>query len=318
MRCYEIGFAKELIVLRTDLSNCFHNPSVINPVHLNATLNERPTEWTYHPLINMSMIIDNALNSCDAPAYNTISSFHPGDKMADNALVELLRTDGSSGFAHWRESHKDATANLVNADLTGLDLRKIDLYGANLERANLTDADIRGASFAFTNLTCARLNNVVGDAADFSFARLTKADCRSASFTECTFECATAEGVILDDATLTSSSFSGTILRYATLRRARLREANLTQTDLRYATITDVDLAGAVLIDTDLACAKWDGRDPDDLWHTLARAKIRSHVVTTRSALEAKSGMFFVQSPGRIETKSSAPRTLFGRRIHHL
>jgi uncharacterized protein YjbI with pentapeptide repeats len=59
-----------------------------------------------------------------------------------------------------------ARADLKEADLSGVELRRTNLSGANLERANLFEADLQGADLRKANLINATLDNCNLAAAD--------------------------------------------------------------------------------------------------------------------------------------------------------
>ncbi|QDV18121.1 Secreted effector protein PipB [Gimesia panareensis] len=121
--------------------------------------------------------------------------------MANPEHVELVR-QGANAISRWQLKNGKKTLDLSGANLRGVDLydarlQKADLGGANLNRANLSCADLSGA-------------NLVG-------ANLSEAD-------------------------LMSACFSG-----AELCGADLREANLSHTDFGWADLTDANLNGAIV-----------------------------------------------------------------------
>ena len=56
----------------------------------------------------------------------------------------------------------------VRANLTGADLRGMDLAHAWLAYADLTDADLTGANLAYADLTCCRLHGTILTEADMT------------------------------------------------------------------------------------------------------------------------------------------------------
>ena len=108
------------------------------------------------------------------------------------------------------------------ANLTGADLRHVNLYYANLTGADLTGADLWCANLSDANLHC---------------ANLTGANLRRANLT----------GADLKDANLKDANLVG----------ADLRSANLTGANLTGANITGADLGGANLTNAILPDISW-------------------------------------------------------------
>ena len=67
---------------------------------------------------------------------------------------------------------KDGNANLVGANLRGVDLKNANLRGANLRNADLKDADLRGANLTGADLSNADLRNANLRGADLSNANI--------------------------------------------------------------------------------------------------------------------------------------------------
>lgn len=112
-------------------------------------------------------------------------------------------------------------ANLINADLSCVDLSYTNLRAANLMGINLSDSNLHNA-----DLTCA----------DLRYANLTDAD--------------------LTDVDLTCANLEGTNLTDADLRNANLKYTNLRCTDLTSANLENVDLWNANLINSKLVGIK--------------------------------------------------------------
>jgi uncharacterized protein YjbI with pentapeptide repeats len=128
-------------------------------------------------------------------------------------------------------------ANLTGADLTGADLRDASLAGATMIGANLTDADLSGASL---------------DGAQLSDAVLAKASLRGASLNGADLVGAGMEGADLSEAELEAAVLENAVLRGASLVGARATDAVLVHADLSGALLRDgvfdgVDFSGAVL-----------------------------------------------------------------------
>lgn len=164
------------------------------------------------------------------------------------------------------------TANLVFADLHGLNLSGADLASAVMSSANLTASDLSGA-----NVTSADLSNT-----DLSSANLTSANLTGAYLTQAKFGGADLGGAMLSGATLASVSSGGITGTPASLPTnwtltdgyllgpqdllagANLANVDLTGADLAGANLTGADLSGAnlasvVLTNATLASANLSG-----------------------------------------------------------
>lgn len=113
----------------------------------------------------------------------------------------------------------------VRADLSGADLRWVDLSEkclscANLSGANLCDANLRGTNLSDANLRGANLSFVNLSGADLGYADLSDANLYHAD---------------LSGANLNYADFSGTNLGGADLDHADLSGANLSGADLDYS-----------------------------------------------------------------------------------
>lgn len=87
--------------------------------------------------------------------------------MADEAQVALLK-EGPQVWNAWRADQPDATVDLSNGALRGLDLTGADLLGADLQRADLRGAVLKGANLAGARLEGANLFKAILDETDLS------------------------------------------------------------------------------------------------------------------------------------------------------
>lgn len=138
---------------------------------------------------------------------------------------------------HWLNKDCD-NWEYMKANLSGFDLRGVDLCDSNLSGADLSYADIRYAKFNGIDLHNARLR-----------------------------------GVNLYGAILHGANLSGADLRDATLYDADLNSANLICADLRCANLCCASLYGANLHSADLRCANIYGANMCDV--NLDNVKIR-------------------------------------------
>lgn len=174
-------------------------------------------------------------------------------------------------------------------DLSGKDLRNVDLHGLSLSgddmsRVDLRGANLRGTRFSGVDLTDARL-----DGADLTGAEFSGADIRGVSWTGAILTDTKFEGVTIDSAMVHSGmlrhmlancsgcdmhaldlrglDLSGVHLEGADLSGADLRGANLS-----HAILDGVDLKNSRLDDTDLTDAQLNGCELTGV--DLRRAKI--------------------------------------------
>lgn len=147
---------------------------------------------------------------------------------------------------------------LVNADLSGANLKGATLKKAVLDGTKLSEAELSGADLSHASL--------VG--ADLTSAELARATMKWANFSEAK----------LKDAHLFRADLSNAVLSYADLRRAPLFKSNLSRADLRGADLEGAYLFEAVLSEANLKGAnlvKADLREADLRGFYLARAKLR-------------------------------------------
>jgi hypothetical protein len=138
--------------------------------------------------------------------------------MANKEHLRIL-TKGVAVWNKWREDNPNEIPDMVQADLSGVNLRGANLRGANLRGANLGVAFRRSANLSDSNLT----------GADLKGANLKGADLRSAN------------------------------LRIAYLSRADLRGASFDYADISHADLIEADLSSATLTGTNLTGAKMAG-----------------------------------------------------------
>ncbi len=99
--------------------------------------------------------------------------------MANDEQIELLK-QGTQAWNAWRAKHTEASVDLSDGALRGLDLRHADLSGADLRRA-----DLRGANLSNAKLVGARLEGANLFKATIEGADLNEADLRGVQFLQC-------------------------------------------------------------------------------------------------------------------------------------
>ena len=92
--------------------------------------------------------------------------------MTNKEHIEILK-NGAKAWNEWRKQNPETRPDLYEADLSGADLRVVDLRGANLSRADLSGANLLLANLCGANLTEADLRGVHFNAAILDGADLT-------------------------------------------------------------------------------------------------------------------------------------------------
>jgi uncharacterized protein YjbI with pentapeptide repeats len=202
--------------------------------------------------------------------------------MADDDHIAQLKK-GVVAWNAWLDENRNILPDLSGADLRGVDLREAHLIGKNLSRADLSVADLRevhldwadlsgarlnganlsGANLIKANLRGARLNGANLSGADLSHAllngaRLNGANVSGANFHEADLSVADLRAN-LNRADLSGARLNGANLSWADLSGARLNGANLSGANLSVADLRRVDLSGADLREANLREARLEG-----------------------------------------------------------
>lgn len=133
-------------------------------------------------------------------------------------------------------------ARLVGANLSSTQLISSDLQKAILEDAIFTGADISDAKLMEADMYAAQLGRVSAIGTQLSYANLTNTNWQGADLSE----------AYLDHANLTNANFSaarlaGAVLRSANMKNANLRNADISRADLRGANLDGADFQGTTL-----------------------------------------------------------------------
>ena len=179
-------------------------------------------------------------------------------------------------------------ANLREANLSGLQLVKADMFGAqgqgavfrgtNLDGAELDAGDFSGAMFQSASLRQkASLDTGKFVGASFHSAKMQGAFCYGSDFTDASFARSSLQGANFRGATLQNSDFTGANLRGACLSQADLSGAKLISTQVVNTDLRGANLSGIVAPDTQLwkATLYADECEPLD-GPTVSRTSIES------------------------------------------
>ncbi|WP_083566913.1 pentapeptide repeat-containing protein [Hyphomicrobium sp. CS1GBMeth3] len=227
-----------------------------------------------------------------------------------------------------------ARPDLVELNLTRMDLAELDFKRARLDKADLYGAELSRANFSECSLIGVRLNRATITAADFSGADLTdaqilrpttftslevvtaeapkfkgaklvrirsdgwldRADFTGADLTGAVFGGgASREETLFTPASLISANFTG-----ATLKQAKFPDAHLKYARFNDADLTDANLRGANLLQADfrganLAGADFTGANLDEA--DLRGARGLDQAIGLKHAENVGSARFTVPSP---------------------
>jgi uncharacterized protein YjbI with pentapeptide repeats len=179
--------------------------------------------------------------------------------MANPEHLSIIR-QGVKSWNQWREETQRSDDSLIAGDLSGADLRKLDLSSANFKGSDLTGADLREADVAGANF----------EGAVLAGANLYKLDLHTA----------TLKQAILDNADLTAANLTGLDLSGIM--------THLESTRLMLANLTGANLSGAMLEKADLTRAFLDGANFDAAFATganLSHVELRGPVTFVRAYL---------------------------------
>lgn len=135
---------------------------------------------------------------------------------------------------------------LVGADLSGLDLSRVEFKNLDMTDANLSNTTLSSAFFSGVDLTCANLSG-----AKMDFAVFRKVDASGANFdrTICT-------PVVFTETSICRASFINASLQENTFARVNAIGADFTGANLSNTMMSVVDLRGAIVNDADFTNTK--------------------------------------------------------------
>ncbi|MFC5833871.1 pentapeptide repeat-containing protein [Nonomuraea insulae] len=150
-------------------------------------------------------------------------------------VIGILR-QGPFAFNQWRADHAEEELDLSGADLRGLNLDQMVFAGANLAGADLSRASARGVIFSGADLTGANLAGVDLTSAGFGYSELVDA---TIAFTR-------LGSAMIQPATLTGAVFTGAILDHTSFRECDLMGVDLRGCDLSTLDLKRSSLDGAI------------------------------------------------------------------------
>jgi uncharacterized protein YjbI with pentapeptide repeats len=205
--------------------------------------------------------------------------------MVNDEHVALLK-QGVTAWNAWRAENPN-----IRPDLTGADLRNLNLNGAKLREpnlreatlsgANIVQADLSGADLSRTNCAQADLSGAILVQADLTETDLWKAELADADLRETKLERANLREANFYRANLVRTDLNNADLSGGHLTGANFQRANLTEAKLIGANLQSATLVGADLTHADLTGCRIYGLSAWGL--TLKGAKQQNLVITHRN-----------------------------------
>jgi uncharacterized protein YjbI with pentapeptide repeats len=159
--------------------------------------------------------------------------------------MERLRS-GADEWNAWRKANPD-----IKIDLSGADLRDMNLTGANFSRANLANAKFVAVTLSRARFSDAILTNACLSGANLSETEIAWADLANAKLMEANFT----------NASLMGTNFTGANISYADFTNADVRESNFTNATLSWANFANANLSNANLTNAKLIVANFSDAD---------------------------------------------------------
>lgn len=147
---------------------------------------------------------------------------------------------------------------LRGVDLSGADLRDVDLICADLSGSDLRGVDLTGADLSRANLRGAKMDGANLSGADLSGASLIYAEIGNAKLIGAILKKADLEHAFLGNSDLTKADLTEAKVHFAKLGSANLTGANLSGADFYQAWLTQALLTGADLRDAKMGGAQID------------------------------------------------------------
>ncbi len=221
--------------------------------------------------------------------------------MANQDELNILAR-GVDAWNAWRQRHPSVRPDLSDAEIVFAELNGIDLHDAVLVGVDLANTDLTAADLRQADLTGAYARDTVFRQADLSGATLAETEMRDADFTA-----SRLVGACFENACIVETNF----------RRADLTGADLTGADLMHADLTAAVLRDARLVDADMRCEGVDGADftGADLSGVVLRKK--------RAGREGECSLNLLRARGIDSTRFTSHAVLVGhmedafRQAHH-
>ena len=175
--------------------------------------------------------------------------------MANSEHLEILK-NGVEEWNKWREENNTIVPNLLDADLSYLNLNYANLSSIDLSFADLSYALLNSANLKDTDLSDANLSSVKLNSADLSYTNLSNAYLKDADLRNANLNYAKLNYANLSFANLGNAILSGADLSFANLLSANLLSADLRDASLNSANLRNANLSYTILRDVSLCNTK--------------------------------------------------------------
>jgi len=179
---------------------------------------------------------------------------------------------------------------LSYTDMSGLDLRQVNLTQAELHETKLRRANLKGADLRESELIKADLRSSDLRDAGLSWADISESDLREADLSQ-----ANLMGAIMQDANLSQANLSQAVLNGATLTGSKLVGTNLSGADLNWANLSHTDLSDADLRHANLSWADLRNTTLDNT--KLNHATYNGHTKWPANFSVEEAGCIFLEQP---------------------
>jgi hypothetical protein len=152
-------------------------------------------------------------------------------EMANPEHLAKLR-EGVEAWNAWRKLNPSVTPDLVETNLSGCNLERIDFSGALLDSANLGKAKLVSAYFDHSRLRSADLSDALCGGSLFLFADMPQVSLRDARLSLCHFGGANLLGADLRRSNLLGTSFNTTHLGQSNLRDSTVSATTFSNCDM--------------------------------------------------------------------------------------
>lgn len=150
-------------------------------------------------------------------------------KVSQDELNEIIRLHGV-----WlREKIAGAQADLSDCDLTGANMRGVDLSRARFNRSIMRHADLSDSNLTQATMINVDLTDSYMSCCNLTEARMTRAKLKNATMRHCTMIDTILRAVDLADADLHGSTLVGVDFSHSNLRDVWLESATMLNCELR-------------------------------------------------------------------------------------
>ena len=181
------------------------------------------------------------------------------------AFVKLSRSRGARAHSHVSAAAPDLVnlqeIDLPRAQLVEADLGGVDFSGANLQLSDLRRAKLSASTFSHANLADVQFRDVQAKRVRMEQANLRGADFQAAHLQGARFFQSMLEGATIKFGRCAGASFRESKLAGANLEEADLRRVDLVAADLRKTSFRYSKLVAANLADADLRGANFELAD---------------------------------------------------------